>query len=78
MRGKILKLNQGVTGKVFALNEQDPNPQVGEDGQQLPKQPKQKYIYIPNVVKNQNMHYFKIPKLGAYLAAPLVAESFLV
>lgn len=29
----MLKLNQGVTGKVFALNEEDPNPQVGEDGQ---------------------------------------------
>jgi hypothetical protein len=29
------------------------------------------------VVKNEKMHYFKIPKLGSYLAVPLVYRSFL-
>lgn len=29
------------------------------------------------MVKNEKMHYFKIPKLGSYLAVPLVYRSFL-
>lgn len=34
-------------------------------------------MYIPNVVKNESMHYFRIPRLGAYLAVPLVCKSYL-
>ena len=29
------------------------------------------------MVKNDKVHYFRIPKLGAYLAIPLVYDSFL-
>jgi hypothetical protein len=29
------------------------------------------------VVKNEAIHYFRIPKLGAYLAVPLVYSSYL-
>ena len=32
---------------------------------------------MSNVVKNEKMHYFRIPKLGAYLAVPLIYESYL-
>lgn len=34
-------------------------------------------MYIPNVVKNESMHYFRLPKLGAYIAVPLVYNSYL-
>ena len=34
-------------------------------------------MYIPNVVKNESMHYFRIPKFGAYLAVPLIYDSYL-
>lgn len=47
MRGKVLQLTQGVTPKAFSLDEDVPPP---EEGQEQP--PKEKYIYIPNVVKN--------------------------
>ena len=29
------------------------------------------------MVKNENMHYFRLPKLGAYIAVPLVYNSYL-
>lgn len=72
----MLGLNEGVTGKAFSLGEEQP-PVVNEDGQEVPQPVKQKYIYVPNVVKNEAMHYFRIPKLGAYLAVPLVYNSYL-
>lgn len=34
-------------------------------------------MYVSNVVKNEKVHYFRIPKLGAYLAVPLVYNSYL-
>lgn len=34
-----------------------------------------KYIYIPEVVRNQNMHYWNVPRLGSYIAIPLVVKS---
>ena len=38
---------------------------------------KEKYVYINNVVKNENMFFMKWPKLGAYIAVPLVYNSYL-
>ena len=29
------------------------------------------------MVKNENMHYFRLPKLGSYIAIPLVYQSYL-
>jgi hypothetical protein len=29
------------------------------------------------VVKNESMHYFRLPKLGAYVAVPLIYSSYL-
>ena len=34
-------------------------------------------MYVKNVVKNDKVNFFRIPKLGAYLAIPLVYDSFL-
>ena len=36
MRGKMLGLNEGVTGKAFSLGEEQP-PVVNEDGQEVPQ-----------------------------------------
>jgi hypothetical protein len=38
---------------------------------------KDKYVYIPNVVKNENVHYFRLPKLGSYIAVPMIYQSYL-
>jgi hypothetical protein len=72
MLGKQLPLDKGVTAAALALSLDDPQP--NEDGT---VEVKDKYIYIPNVVKNESMHYFRLPKLGAYIAIPLVYNSYL-
>jgi hypothetical protein len=77
MRGQMLGPSQGITAGAFSLLEDTAAPVVGEDGQELPPPPKQKYIYVPNVVKNESLHYFRIPKLGSYLAVPLTCNQYL-
>lgn len=72
MQGKQLPLDKGVTAAALSLSLEDPQP--AEDGT---VEVKDKYVYIPNVVKNENMHYFRLPKLGAYIAVPLVYSSYL-
>ena len=47
MLGKTLLLDKGVTGTAFSLSIDD--PVAGEDGN---VEVKDKYVYIPNVVKN--------------------------
>lgn len=32
---------------------------------------------MPNVVKNDAITYFKIPKLGSYLAVPIICSEYL-
>lgn len=34
-------------------------------------------MYVSDVVKNEKIYYFKIPKLGAYIAIPLVFKTYL-
>jgi hypothetical protein len=72
MLNKTLSLDKGVTGGALALSLDEPVP--GEDGT---VEVKEKYVYIPNVVKNESMSYFRLPKLGAYIAVPLVYKSYL-
>ena len=38
---------------------------------------KKKFVYVSDVIKNEKVHFFRIPKLGAYLAAPLIYKSYL-
>ena len=47
MTGKTLLLDKGVTGGAFSLSLDDPVP--NEEGN---VEVKDKYVYIPNVVKN--------------------------
>ena len=71
MTGKTIALDKGVTGEVFAapvVNAEEGNEVVPE---------KSKYVYVPDVVQNNKIHYFKLPKLGAYIAIPLIYKSYL-
>lgn len=45
-----------------------------------PKEPEEilpKYIYVKEVVREPRMHFFKVPRLGSYLAIKLEYESCL-
>lgn len=72
MLGQTLPLDKGVTAAALNLSLDDPVP--NEDGS---VEVKDKYVYIPNVVKNEAMHYFRLPKLGSYIAVPLIYQSYL-
>jgi hypothetical protein len=72
MLGKTLPLDKGVTAAALALSLEE--PVAAEDGT---VEAKEKYVYIPNVVKNENMHYFRLPKLGSYISVPLIYNSYL-
>lgn len=44
----------------------------------IPPKNKLQKIYIPNVLKEPKMHYFRLPKLGSYLGFKWEIESYLV
>jgi hypothetical protein len=36
-----------------------------------------KHVYVKEVVREDKMHFWKVPRLGAYMAVPLVYHSSL-
>lgn len=84
---KILSQGQGVTFDL--LNDAPPEaieevvPDLDEDGNPIPIAPKEptepmpKFMIIPEVVKESRMHFFRVPKLGSYMAIRLEYESCL-
>ena len=72
VKGLMLSLEQGVTADVW----KEPIVEEPIDGKEIaPEKPR--WVYIPNVVKESRMNFFKIPKLGAFFACPLVFNSCL-
>ncbi|KAL4484274.1 hypothetical protein ABPG72_006385 [Tetrahymena utriculariae] len=71
MAGKTLsaKEEESFTAAVF----KEPEPRNEEDESPIPPT----YVYVPDLVKEPRMSYFKIPKLGAYIAFPLKYKSYL-
>lgn len=78
MCGKFLAL-ESVTGGIFQEKQaEDGGGDAGGDGGEGDKKEKEKnYVYVPEVIKNDKMVYFRLPKLGAYMAVPMVCKSYL-
>lgn len=81
MRGNILKNNQGVTHAVFNPPKVE-EPEFDDEGQPIQQKAKsddilvnQHHVYVKEVVREPKMHFYKVPRLGSYLAVPLVYES---
>ena len=86
---KTLEQEQGLTFDVFREEEpvqEDRLLEEGEDGfeeQQarlLAKEQEEvlpKFVYVQEVVREPRMHFFKVPKLGSYMAIKLEYESCL-
>lgn len=36
-----------------------------------------KHTFVPEVVRDPKMHYWKVPRLGSYMAIPMVYQSCL-
>ena len=63
-----------VTYEVFKEKEAQP---VDPDGNPEPEPEKPIYYYVPDVTMEDRIYYFRLPRLGAYLACPLIYESCL-
>lgn len=82
----VLKPDQGLTFDVFKDPEGAPAeeaPAEGEEGkpvaEKAPEQEKlPRSVYIKEVVREPRMHFYKVPKLGSYLAIRLEYESCLL
>lgn len=85
---KILKQDQGLTFDVFRDVEEKPEGSedkgdAEEDGgaiQTKPKEPEEilpKSVFVKEVVRESRMHFFKVPRLGSYLAVRLEYKSCL-
>ena len=83
---RCLAPDQGITHDVFKESSQAPaEDEEAVDGAEataisgLDKDILQtfKHVYVPEVVREPRMHFQKVPRLGAYMAVPLVYQSCL-
>lgn len=75
----VLHEGKGVTYKVFEAEaaQTDKQPDDPANGDENEKEPQLRSLYIADVVTEPNMHFFEIPRLGSYLAVPLIIKSYL-
>lgn len=88
---KVLLQDQGLTHDVFKPpapkeeggeeeNKDNENEGEGEKEKAEPKEPEIVYpqnIFVEEVVRENRVHYFKVPRLGSYLAVELKYNSCL-
>ena len=73
---KILEQEQGITYRLFKEEEKKPeSAKKAEEGKEEPVDKTPKHIFISEVVKEPRMHYYRVPRLGSYLAIKLEYES---
>jgi len=63
--------------------EQEEDNIEREGAEDQPKEDKddllktQKHIYVPEAVREPRMHFYLVPKLGSFMAVPLIYNSCL-
>lgn len=84
MIGKILNPEQGVCHDLFKPQEDAEAPEEPEDGAEVtPKVDdilttyKHEFIDVKSLVTNNRLHFWKVPRLGCFMAVPLVYNSCL-
>lgn len=76
--GTSLKPGQGVSHDVFAESVTAANESLQLEGKSDAEVVKSfNHKFVPEVVRNPKMHYWKVPRLGSYLAIPMVYQSCL-
>lgn len=92
MVNRTLTQEQGLTHDIYkplpakeedADGENKPDAADGEGAQEAakvesePVKPVPRHLFVPEVVREGRMHYFKVPKLGSYIAVELKYNSCL-
>ena len=84
----MLQPGKGVTYDVFNETPVEEEavavePELDEEGNPIPAPVKEreeklpKFLIVPEVVKEPSIHFFKVPRLGSYMAIRLEYESCL-
>lgn len=84
---KVLAPGTGVTYDLFTdkpvEEEEAKEPELDEEGNPIPvkeKEPEEvfpRYMIVPEVVRDKQIYFFKVPKLGSYMAIRLEYETCL-
>lgn len=80
MVGQTLLQEQGITFELLKKDEKGADhDQEGKDNkiQVVSQEGKPSYIVVPEVVRENRIHYYRVPKLGSYLAIKLEYKSCL-
>lgn len=76
--GTNLEPSEGLSHSVFDEEVTNANLEFNMEGKSQDEILDQfKFKYVPEVVRNPNMHYWKVPRLGSYMAIPMVYKSCL-
>lgn len=78
--GKTLKPGEGVTHSLFSTSAEGEGEDLANEGEgeELPEKPDvPKHVFIDQVVRDKKMKFFKVPRLGSYLAVRLSYNSCL-
>jgi hypothetical protein len=87
MRGQILKTDQGISHEVFrepSVAEGEGDEEAEQEGEDAPQKKDMddilnnfRHIYVKEVVREPKMHFYKVPRLGAFMSVPLAYNSCL-
>lgn len=66
-------------------NEEEEQPEYSQAEEDVPRKPLKEsdildsfhHVFIPEVVREPRIHFVKVPRLGSYMAVPLVYNSCL-
>ena len=73
MVDQILTKDQGLTFDVF----KDPEVEEAAEEKKEEEEDVPRHILIPEVVRDNRIHFYKVPRLGSYLAIKLEYRSCL-
>lgn len=87
MVGAVLTNDSGIAHTLFREGEEEAQEEEaeedGEEGEKKPKVDKtdilnnSKFKYVPEVVEEAAIKFWKVPRLGSFMAIPLVYKSCL-
>lgn len=74
MRGKQLPQDRSITYQLFENldEEQEVNYDSEIEDEEGNKVENSNHLYVEDIIREEGLHYFTIPKLGSYIAIPLV------
>jgi hypothetical protein len=84
MIGAVLSPNQGISHQLFAGAGEDEDAPADDDDEEGITKPKDTDIlktyphkYVSHVVRQKEIHFWRVPRLGSFMAIPLVYNSCL-